>query len=75
MISANQLHRYFSQWIKECHEITKSDVVPIDGKMPSGTYDKDKLCSLTHIVSVNQIVLGQVKTAYKVMGSRQYQKC
>ncbi|MCR9766386.1 transposase [Vibrio parahaemolyticus] len=55
--------------MKNCHEVTKDDVVAIDGKTIRGTYNKDKRCGAIHMVSAfsaaNQTVLGQVKTADK----------
>lgn len=69
MISAKQLQRCFSKWMKDCHEVTKGDVVAIDGKTIRGTYNKDKRCGAIHMVSAfsaaNHTVLGQVKTADK----------
>ncbi|ODY79886.1 hypothetical protein BBM29_06960 [Vibrio parahaemolyticus] len=69
IISAIKLQRCFSKWMKNCHEVTKGDVVAIDGKTIRGTYNKDKRCGAIHMVSAfsaaNQTVLGQVKTADK----------
>ena len=55
--------------MKECHEVTKGDVIAIDGKTIKGSYDKSKRKGLIHMVStfsaVSQVVLGQVKTSEK----------
>ncbi|SQD80115.1 conserved protein of unknown function, might be transposase [Moritella yayanosii] len=55
--------------MKECHKVTKGDVVAIDGKTIKGSYDKSKRKGLIHMVSAfsaaNQVVLGQVKTSEK----------
>lgn len=69
LISAKQLQRCFAQWMQDCHEVTKGEVIAIDGKTLRGTYDKDKRSGAIHMVSafsaVNQTVLGQVKTGDK----------
>ena len=69
LISAKQLQRCFTAWMKDCHEVTEGEVVAIDGKTLRGTYNKDKRCGAIHMVSAfsaaNQVVLGLVKTADK----------
>ncbi|WP_133154646.1 ISAs1 family transposase, partial [Vibrio splendidus] len=69
LISAKQLQRCFTAWMKDCHETTEGEVIAIDGKTLRGTYNKDKRCGAIHMVSAfsaaNQVVLGQVKTADK----------
>lgn len=69
LISAKQLQRCFTAWMKDCHEVTEGEVIAIDGKTLRGTYNKDKRCGAIHMVSAfsaaNQVVLGQVKTADK----------
>ncbi len=61
LISAKQLQRCFTAWMKDCHEVNA-----IDGKTLRGTYNKDKRCGVIHVVSAaNQVVLGQVKTTDK----------
>lgn len=69
MISAKRLQSFFATWMKECHEVTKGDVIAIDGKTIKGSYDKSKRKGLIHMVSAfsaaNQVVLGQVKTSEK----------
>ncbi|ANP78023.1 hypothetical protein A134_16680 [Vibrio crassostreae 9CS106] len=69
LISAKQLQRCFTAWMKDCHETTEGEVIAIDGKTLRGTYNKDKRCGAIHMVSTfsaaNQVVLGQVKTADK----------
>ncbi|HAS6310356.1 MULTISPECIES: hypothetical protein [Vibrio] len=71
MISAIKFQRCFSKWMKDCHEVTKGDVVAIGGKTILGTYNKDKRCGSIHMVTAfsaaNQTVLGQVKMADKIM--------
>ena len=55
--------------MQDCHEVTKGEVIAIDGKTLRGTYNKDKRCGAIHRVSAfsaaNQTVLGQVKTGDK----------
>ncbi|OIN05327.1 ISAs1 family transposase [Oceanisphaera psychrotolerans] len=69
MISAKQLQKSFSIWMRDCHEATDGEVVAIDGKTLRGTYDKGRRQGAIHMVSAfsaaNQVVLGQVKTAEK----------
>ncbi len=69
LISAKQLQRCFTVWMKDCHEVTEREVIAIDGKTLRGTYNKDKRSGAIHMVrafsAVNQVVLGQVKTADK----------
>lgn len=69
LISVEQLQRCFAQWMQDCHEVTKGEVIVIDGKTLRGTYGKDKRSRAIHMVSafsaVNQTVLGQVKTGDK----------
>ncbi|WED24147.1 ISAs1 family transposase [Vibrio sp. JC009] len=69
LISAKQLQKCFSAWMRDCHEAANGDVIAIDGKTIRGTYNKEKRCGAIHMVSAfsaaNQVVLGQVKTAEK----------
>lgn len=69
MISGKRLQSCFATWMKECYEVTKGDVVAIDGKTIKGSYNKSKRKGFIHMVSAfsaaNQVVLGQVKTAEK----------
>ncbi len=69
LISAKQLQRFFSAWMKGCHAVTEGEVIAIDGKTLRDTYNKDRCCGAIHMVSAfsaaNQVVLGQVKTADK----------
>jgi len=37
--------------MKECHEVTKGDVIAIDGKTINGSYSKLKRKGLIHIVN------------------------
>ncbi|CDU11563.1 conserved hypothetical protein [Vibrio coralliirubri] len=69
LVSAKQLQRCFTTWMKDCHEVTEGEVIAIDGKTLRDTYNKDKRCGAIHMVSTfsaaNQVVLGQVKTTDK----------
>ena len=69
MISAKQLQKSFSAWMRDCHIATEGEVIAIDGKSLRGTYNKDRRQGIIHMVSAfsaaNQVVLGQVKTAEK----------
>ncbi|OCH40312.1 hypothetical protein A6E07_11000 [Vibrio cyclitrophicus] len=66
LISAKQRQRCFTAWMKDCHEVTEGEVIVIEGKTLRGTYNTDKRCGATHMVSAaSQVVLGQVKTTDK----------
>ena len=68
-ISAKRFQLVFSDWMKACHELTKGDVIVIDGKTIRRSYDKSKRQGAIHMVSAfsnaNNLVLGQVKTDEK----------
>ena len=55
--------------MNDCHSATKGNVIAIDGKTVRGSYDKTKKRGAIHMVSafcaVNEVVIGQVKTAEK----------
>ncbi|CAH7487643.1 hypothetical protein VCHA38O209_80186 [Vibrio chagasii] len=74
LISSKQLQRYFTAGMKDCHEVTEGEVIAIDGKTLRGTYNKDKRCGATQMVSAfsvaKQIVLGQVKVRIRAMKSK-----
>ncbi|WP_133408585.1 ISAs1 family transposase [Parashewanella tropica] len=68
-ISAKQFQQCFIDWMQACHEVTKGDVVAIDGKTVRRSYNKAKRLGPIHMVSAfstaNNVVLGQIKTAEK----------
>jgi hypothetical protein len=70
MISSKQFQYCFIAWMKDCHAVTKASVIAIDGKTVRGSYDKSNKRSAINMVStfcvVNEVVIGQVKTARKI---------
>ena len=59
----------FFNWIKKIAEISKGEVVAIDGKTLRGTYDINDPHAALHMVSAwaskNNLILGQIKTEKK----------
>lgn len=68
-IDPAEFRQCFLAWMKAVHKLTNGEVVAIDGKTLRGSYDRDDRQSTIHMVSayasVNQLVLGQVKTDKK----------
>ncbi len=67
VIDPKQFAKCFTEWMKDVTEMSKGDIVAIDGKTARGTAEKDK--SAIHLVnawcSSNKMILGQVKTDEK----------
>jgi predicted transposase YbfD/YdcC len=61
--------QYFIEWTQEICNLSKGDLVAIDGKTIRRSYDKNKGKSAIHIVSAyaekNRICLGQIQTQEK----------
>jgi predicted transposase YbfD/YdcC len=69
LINPEKFQRCFSGWIRAAAEITKGQVVAIDGKTLRGSYDTKSGKAAIHMVSArasaSRLVLGQVKTEEK----------
>lgn len=52
-------------WMKDCHEITKDEVIAIDGKIVRGSYNKPEERSVIYMVNAfataHGLCLGQSK--------------
>lgn len=44
------MQRAFIDLMKDCHELTKGEVITIDGKAVRGSYDKSRGQSAIHMV-------------------------
>lgn len=69
MISATRLQKCFIEWMKDCCELTKGEVVAIDGKTVRGSYDDSRGLGAIHMVNAfateNGVSLGQQKVYQK----------
>jgi len=67
LIKPEELELSFLSWIKSVAQLTKGEVISIDGKTVCGS--RDAKAKAIHMVSAwanaNQVVLGQVKTEEK----------
>lgn len=65
MISSTRLQKCFIEWMKDCCELTKGEVIAIDGKTVRGSYDDSRGLGAIHMVSTsateNGVSLGQQK--------------
>ena len=68
-IDPEEFQRCFSSWIQAAAQITKGQVIAIDGKTLRRSYDKKSNKAAIHMVSAwasaSHLVLGQVKTNEK----------
>jgi predicted transposase YbfD/YdcC len=68
-IDPRQFQQCFLEWVRSAYEITKGQVVAIDGKLSRGSRDPRAGKSAINMVSAwaseNRLVLGQVKTDEK----------
>ncbi|MCI5222859.1 MAG: ISAs1 family transposase [Candidatus Electrothrix sp. AR4] len=68
-INPEEFQRRFAAWIRAAGEITKGQVVAMDGKTLRRSYDKKSNKAAIHMVSAwasaSRLVLGQVKTDEK----------
>ena len=69
MISATRLQKCFIEWMKDGCELTKGEVVAIDGKTVRGSYDDSRGLGAIHMVNAfateNGVNLGQQKVYQK----------
>ncbi|WP_418641895.1 ISAs1 family transposase [Vibrio chaetopteri] len=69
MISATRLQKCFIEWMKDCCELTKGEVIAIDGKTVKGSYDDSRGLGAIHMVNAfateNGVSLGQHKVYEK----------
>lgn len=68
-LSPKGFQQCFIDWIQSVYELTRGQVVPIDGKALRGSHDRSCGKGAIHMVSAwasaNQMILGQVKTEDK----------
>ncbi|NHB98445.1 ISAs1 family transposase [Photorhabdus stackebrandtii] len=68
-IKPEQFNLCFINWMNSVHQLTKGELVLIDGKVLRGSYSREARYSTLHRVSAyaatNQLVIGQVKTQNK----------
>jgi len=69
MICPKEFERCFITWVRSFSEITKGEIVPVDGKTLRRSHDSSSGRAAIHMVSAwasaNGISLGQVKTGEK----------
>ena len=69
MINATRLQKCFFEWMKDCYELTKGEVVAIDGKTVRGSYDDSRGLGTIHMVNAfateNGVSIGQHKVYEK----------
>ncbi|WP_081324574.1 ISAs1 family transposase, partial [Vibrio cyclitrophicus] len=69
MINATRLQKCFIEWMKDCTELTKGEVIAIDGKTVRGSYDDSRGLGAIHMVNAfateNGVSLGQHKVYEK----------
>lgn len=51
MIYATRLQKCFVEWMKDCCEQTKGEVIAIDGKTVRGSYDDSRGLGAIHMVN------------------------
>jgi predicted transposase YbfD/YdcC len=68
-IKPEQFRQSFINWMQSINELSKGDLIAIDGKVLRGSYDRDDKRSTIHMVSAfataNKVVIGQLKTNAK----------
>ncbi|MGR5222733.1 ISAs1 family transposase [Vibrio parahaemolyticus] len=69
MINATQLQHCFIEWMKSCCDLTRGQVIAIDGKTVRGSYDNSRGLGAIHMVNAfatqNGVSLGQHKVYEK----------
>ena len=69
LLDAQQFQHCFLEWVKAVSDVTRGQVIAIDGKTLRRSHDKSLGKSAIHIVSAwaseNRLVLGQTKVAEK----------
>ena len=75
-INPNEFQNSFMHWIESVTELTKGQVIAIDGKTLRRSHDKSNDKKAIHMISdwasSNQVVLGQLKTEKNQMRSQQF---
>lgn len=68
-LDSSEFENNFIQWTEQISQLTKGQVIAIDGKTVRGSYDYNSSQRAIHLVSAfasrNNICIGQVKTAEK----------
>ncbi|CAH8242584.1 transposase [Vibrio aestuarianus] len=78
MISASRLQKCFIEWMKDCCELTKGEVVAIDGKTVRGSYDDSRGLGAIHMVLLRLkmvLALANIKFTRNLMRSLPFQSC
>ena len=57
MVNAKQFHKYFSEWMQDCHKATDGAVVAIDGKTVRGSGDSKNKLDPIHMVSAHAKIM------------------
>ncbi|WPC73040.1 ISAs1 family transposase [Vibrio porteresiae] len=69
LLNPKEFQSAFINWMKDCHELTKGEVVAVDGKTVRGSYNKAKGNQAIHMVNVfataNGVCLAQSKVNEK----------
>jgi predicted transposase YbfD/YdcC len=69
MLDPRRFHQCFMDWVQALHEVTRGEVVAIDGKTLRRSFDKASGLPALHLVSAwaseNRLVLGEVPVADK----------
>ncbi|KEI71149.1 ISAs1 family transposase [Endozoicomonas elysicola] len=69
IIDPKNFQHFFIEWMNVYHKITDDEIVAIDGKYASGSYNKGKNKSAIHMVSTfsaaNDALVGSIKTDAK----------
>jgi predicted transposase YbfD/YdcC len=64
LLHPRQFHDCFVKWVQALHEVTKGEVVPIDGKTLRRSFDSARDLPPLHLVSAwaaeNRLVLGEI---------------
>ena len=67
MLDPRRFHQCFANWVQALHEVTKGEVVAIDGKTLRRSFDAASGLPALHLVSAwackNRLVLGEVPVA------------
>lgn len=68
-IKPDEFSACFINWMQDVHELTRGEVIAIDGKTLRGSYNREDRNSTIHMVNAfatgNRMVLGQIKTDEK----------
>lgn len=69
VINATRLQKCFIEWMKDCCDLTKGEVIAIDGKTVRGSYDNSRGLGAIHMVNAfateNGVSFGQHKAYEK----------